>query len=274
MVSWQTLNVVDTTSATPDLKIRAVAGQFQWQFDYMPDATPRSRTRTGTSPRRRTRCSASSSRPASTAGWSSPPGGPSSSTSPATTSSTPSTSRSSCSSATSSRAGSTSSTSRSTTRMPTRRSAASARSCAAPGTRSCCSTSTPCPGPTSTSGSPSRRPRSRRHSAAPSASGGTGGPAGPPVTVDIVAQNIDVTTTAVDGPGQRAVHDPVRQPGRGTAAQRQDLRGSDRRQGRLRRQGLPGVGDRGLRGRAAPGRHATRSSASSTQTMTGTLTVQ
>ncbi len=34
--SWQTLNVVDTTTAQPDLKIRAVAGQFQWQFDYMP----------------------------------------------------------------------------------------------------------------------------------------------------------------------------------------------------------------------------------------------
>ena len=38
VVSWQTLNVVDTKSASPDLKIRAVAGQFQWQFDYMPDS--------------------------------------------------------------------------------------------------------------------------------------------------------------------------------------------------------------------------------------------
>jgi cytochrome c oxidase subunit 2 len=37
VVSWQTLNVVDTRTADPDLKIRAVAGQFQWQFDYMPD---------------------------------------------------------------------------------------------------------------------------------------------------------------------------------------------------------------------------------------------
>jgi cytochrome c oxidase subunit 2 len=37
VVSWQTLNVVDTKTAVPDLKIRAVAGQFQWQFDYMPD---------------------------------------------------------------------------------------------------------------------------------------------------------------------------------------------------------------------------------------------
>jgi cytochrome c oxidase subunit 2 len=34
--SWQTLNVVDTTTTQPDIKIRAVAGQFQWQFDYMP----------------------------------------------------------------------------------------------------------------------------------------------------------------------------------------------------------------------------------------------
>ena len=28
---------MDTPTAQPDLKIRAVAGQFQWQFDYMPD---------------------------------------------------------------------------------------------------------------------------------------------------------------------------------------------------------------------------------------------
>jgi cytochrome c oxidase subunit II len=38
IVSWQTLNSVDTTSATTETKIRAVAGQFQWQFDYLgPD---------------------------------------------------------------------------------------------------------------------------------------------------------------------------------------------------------------------------------------------
>jgi len=38
VVSWQTLNVVDTNSATPEQRIRAVAGQFQWQFDYLsPD---------------------------------------------------------------------------------------------------------------------------------------------------------------------------------------------------------------------------------------------
>lgn len=36
ILSWQTLNVVDATTNTPDTKIRAVAGQFQWQFDYMP----------------------------------------------------------------------------------------------------------------------------------------------------------------------------------------------------------------------------------------------
>ena len=34
-VSWQTLNPVDTTSADAQTKIRAVAGQFQWQFDYL-----------------------------------------------------------------------------------------------------------------------------------------------------------------------------------------------------------------------------------------------
>ena len=37
VVSWQTLNAVDTPAATPDTHIRAVAGQFQWQFDYLDD---------------------------------------------------------------------------------------------------------------------------------------------------------------------------------------------------------------------------------------------
>jgi cytochrome c oxidase subunit 2 len=35
VISWQTLNQVDTVSASPQTKIRAVAGQFQWQFDYL-----------------------------------------------------------------------------------------------------------------------------------------------------------------------------------------------------------------------------------------------
>ncbi len=35
VISWQTLNVVDTHSAEPQQRIRAVAGQFQWQFDYL-----------------------------------------------------------------------------------------------------------------------------------------------------------------------------------------------------------------------------------------------
>ena len=40
VVSWQTLNVVDTASANPETRIRAVAGQFQWQFDYLgPDGS-------------------------------------------------------------------------------------------------------------------------------------------------------------------------------------------------------------------------------------------
>jgi len=39
-VSWQTLNTVDTVSAAPQTKIRAIAAQFQWQFDYLgPDGT-------------------------------------------------------------------------------------------------------------------------------------------------------------------------------------------------------------------------------------------
>ena len=36
VISWQTLNSVDAVSAKPDLKVRAVAGQFQWQFQYLP----------------------------------------------------------------------------------------------------------------------------------------------------------------------------------------------------------------------------------------------
>ena len=37
VVSWQTLNTVETVSAQPDLKVRAIAGQFQWTFEYLPD---------------------------------------------------------------------------------------------------------------------------------------------------------------------------------------------------------------------------------------------
>jgi cytochrome c oxidase subunit 2 len=33
-ISWQTLNRVDAVSATPDLHMKALAGQFQWQFVY------------------------------------------------------------------------------------------------------------------------------------------------------------------------------------------------------------------------------------------------
>jgi cytochrome c oxidase subunit II len=36
VISWQTLNTVDAVSANPDLKVRAVAGQFQWTFQYLP----------------------------------------------------------------------------------------------------------------------------------------------------------------------------------------------------------------------------------------------
>ncbi len=38
--SWQTLNSVEAVSSQPNLKVRAIAGQFQWSFDYLPaDAT-------------------------------------------------------------------------------------------------------------------------------------------------------------------------------------------------------------------------------------------
>jgi cytochrome c oxidase subunit 2 len=36
IVSWQTLNVVDTNTS-PTTRIRALAGQFQWQFDYLSE---------------------------------------------------------------------------------------------------------------------------------------------------------------------------------------------------------------------------------------------
>jgi cytochrome c oxidase subunit 2 len=37
VISWQTLNTVDTAAAQPDVKLRAVAGQFQWTFEYLPN---------------------------------------------------------------------------------------------------------------------------------------------------------------------------------------------------------------------------------------------
>ena len=37
VISWQTLNVVDASSATPETRINARAGQFQWSFDYIGD---------------------------------------------------------------------------------------------------------------------------------------------------------------------------------------------------------------------------------------------
>ena len=35
VISWQTLNHVDAVSASPDIRIHAIAGQFQWQFEYL-----------------------------------------------------------------------------------------------------------------------------------------------------------------------------------------------------------------------------------------------
>jgi len=35
VISWQTLNNVDAVSARPDIRIHAIAGQFQWQFEYL-----------------------------------------------------------------------------------------------------------------------------------------------------------------------------------------------------------------------------------------------
>jgi cytochrome c oxidase subunit 2 len=44
-VSWQTLNTVEAHAPKPDLLVKAVAGQFQWSFQYLdagapPDAKP------------------------------------------------------------------------------------------------------------------------------------------------------------------------------------------------------------------------------------------
>lgn len=36
-ISWQALNTIETTSPNPDLRVRAVAGQFQWTFDYLAE---------------------------------------------------------------------------------------------------------------------------------------------------------------------------------------------------------------------------------------------
>jgi cytochrome c oxidase subunit II len=35
VISWQTLNSVEAVSSQPNLKVRAVAGQFQWSFEYL-----------------------------------------------------------------------------------------------------------------------------------------------------------------------------------------------------------------------------------------------
>jgi cytochrome c oxidase subunit II len=37
VASWATLNTVEATSPAPQLKVRAVAAQFLWTFDYMPE---------------------------------------------------------------------------------------------------------------------------------------------------------------------------------------------------------------------------------------------
>ncbi|MBF8289701.1 MAG: cytochrome c oxidase subunit 2 [Chloroflexi bacterium] len=35
VISWQSLSRVDAISAKPDIRIHAIAGQFQWQFEYL-----------------------------------------------------------------------------------------------------------------------------------------------------------------------------------------------------------------------------------------------
>jgi hypothetical protein len=38
VISWQTLNTVDAISAEPQMRARALAAQFQWQFDYYDES--------------------------------------------------------------------------------------------------------------------------------------------------------------------------------------------------------------------------------------------
>jgi len=38
VISWQTLNTVEVVSADPQTRIRAVAGQFQWTFEYLDES--------------------------------------------------------------------------------------------------------------------------------------------------------------------------------------------------------------------------------------------
>ena len=116
-ISWGTLNTVESLSATPELKVRAYAAQFQWQFDYY-DESGENIVYTQLVPQgegggmalRSNRTFASCSK--------------------AATSSTRSTCRSSSSNGTSSQAASASSTSRSSPRTQARCSAGSAPSCA------------------------------------------------------------------------------------------------------------------------------------------------
>lgn len=35
VISWQTLNNVEAVSENPDVRVHAIAGQFQWQFEYL-----------------------------------------------------------------------------------------------------------------------------------------------------------------------------------------------------------------------------------------------
>jgi cytochrome c oxidase subunit 2 len=49
VISMQTLGTVDAVSSRPDIHIRAVAGQFQWQFDYL-DADGKTRLFTESAP--------------------------------------------------------------------------------------------------------------------------------------------------------------------------------------------------------------------------------
>ncbi len=65
VISWQTLNTVEVVSADPQTRVKAVAGQFQWTFEYLDESG-------------RTRSTPSSSPPARTAAWCSRPAGQSS----------------------------------------------------------------------------------------------------------------------------------------------------------------------------------------------------
>ena len=241
MISWQTLNAVDTAVGR-----RPRPRSARWPASSSGSSTTCSRLPTGQTTRSYDRSSAVRAerrgRRAGRPGRADRPAVPDQ----PRTSSTPSTSRSSCSSATSCRVGSTSSTSRSNDgrrrpdvprpvrravrrrppdhavrrpradRRRLRRLARRARS------------------PKATA-----QPRPARARAAGPAAGPTGGQ--PRTTLNVVAEQTSPSDADLTAPANSPFTDRVRQPGRVRPAQRRDPQGLADRRGGLQRRDLPRV---------------------------------